>query len=83
MSNTGVVNASPVIVLARVGQLRLLEALGSGPILPEAVVTEIMAGPPDDPDRVALGSGWGQRQSPVQMPNALLEWGLGAGETAV
>lgn len=83
MSSIWVVNASPVIVLAKVGQLRLLEVLGGGPILPDAVAAEIMCGPPDDPGRKALDAGWGQRRSPARVSAAVLEWGLGAGETSV
>ncbi|HPD32236.1 MAG TPA: DUF3368 domain-containing protein [Phycisphaerae bacterium] len=83
MSETWVVNASPVIALARIGQLRLLEELASPLLLPEAVAAEILAGPDDDPARAAVLSGWASRRSPAQVPDAVTEWGLGAGESAV
>jgi predicted nucleic acid-binding protein len=51
--------------------------------LPEAVANEILAGPASDPARQALQAGWGQRVSVQDIPADLLEWGLGAGETAV
>lgn len=51
--------------------------------MPEAVATEILAGPDDDPARAAVSSGWASRRSPAQVPDAVTEWGLGAGESAV
>lgn len=83
MSEVWVANASPVIVLAKVGYLELLRKLPEELLLPEAVVTEILAGPSSDPARQALENGWGLRASPKAIPSKLLEWGLGAGETAV
>ena len=83
MSNTWVVNASPVIVLAKIGQLHLLERLANPLLLPDAVAEELLAGPADDPARAAVIGVWGQRCSPNRMPEEILEWGLGAGESAV
>ena len=51
--------------------------------MPDAVVAEILAGPPSDPARQALQGGWGQTVACPHIPPRLLEWGLGAGETAV
>lgn len=78
-----VVNASPVITLAKIGQLRLLDALGGTVLLPNAVADELLAGPTHDPARIAVAARWGQRCSPTHVPDNVLEWGLGAGETAV
>ncbi len=83
MSEVWVANASPVIVLAKAGYLELLRKLPGELLLPEAVVTEILAGPPSDPARQALENGWGLRTAPKMIPSELLEWGLGPGETAV
>lgn len=83
MSEVWVANASPVIVLAKVGYLELLRKLPEELLLPEAVVTEILAGPSSDPARQALENGWGLRAAPKVIPHELLEWRLGAGETAV
>ena len=83
MAETWVVNASPVIVLAKAGRLRLIDDLCDAVLLPSAVVNELVAGPPDDPARLAVAAGWGRRVSPRQCPSSLVEWGLGAGETAV
>lgn len=83
MSDVWVLNASPIITLAKVGQLPLLERLTSQVLVPDAVVAEILAGPATDPARDALAGGWGTRMSPTNIPPILLAWGLGAGETAV
>jgi predicted nucleic acid-binding protein len=78
-----IVNASPVITLAKIGQLRLLEELAAELVMPEAVAGEILAGPGDDPARKQVAAGWGAKASAARVPDAVLEWGLGAGESAV
>ncbi len=83
MSEIWVVNASPVIVLAKTGHLQLLERLPSELLLPVPVAVEIQSGPTSDPARQAVEDGWGVRVTPSHTPSELLEWGLGAGETAV
>jgi predicted nucleic acid-binding protein len=83
VSDVWVVNASPVIVLAKAGFLRLLEELPTELLLPDAVAAEILVGPVDDPARKAVENGWGARVSPKTIPAEILEWGLGPGETAV
>ena len=82
MSDIWVVNASPIITLAKAGYLHLLDQLASI-LVPEAVVREISAGPDSDPARRALAEGWGARSTPRAIPESVLEWGLGAGESAV
>jgi len=42
-----------------------------------------LAGPSSDPARLALEAGWGKRATPQDIPQSLIEWGLGSGETAV
>ncbi len=49
-----VVDASPLIVLARIGRLELL---GTAIVLPAAVVAEVLVGPEDDAARRAIESG--------------------------
>jgi predicted nucleic acid-binding protein len=83
VSNVWVVNASPVIALAKVGRLHLLHDLCQELLVPEAVITEILAGPPSDPARRAVESGWGVRVAVDHIAPDLLEWGLGTGESAV
>ncbi|MBW8879114.1 MAG: DUF3368 domain-containing protein [Acidobacteria bacterium] len=83
MSETWIVNASPIISLAKAGYLDLLDKLAAHAIVPDAVASEVLAGLPSDPARKALESGWGGRASPREIPEKVLEWGLGAGESAV
>ncbi len=83
MSDVWVVNASPVIALAKIERLHLLGDLCRELLIPEAVAAEILAGPPSDPARQALERGWEPTAAVGQIAPELLEWGLGAGETAV
>jgi len=78
-----VLNASPVIVLARIGQEKLLLELADQVVIPRTVAAEIQAGPAEDQARQALEAG---RFVIVDVPApsaTLLAWDLGAGETAV
>ncbi|TMB88174.1 MAG: hypothetical protein E6J45_11680 [Chloroflexi bacterium] len=59
MAETWVVNASPLIVLAKAGRLGLTGDLCSAILLPDAVAHELLAGPADDPARLAVLAGWG------------------------
>jgi hypothetical protein len=54
MSIRWVLNASPVICLARAGYERLLIDLPEQALLPVAVAEEIQAGPSNDPGRRVL-----------------------------
>lgn len=83
MSETWILNASPVITMAKAGYLQIFDHLAETLLIPEAVAQEIMEAPASDPARKALESGWGRRASPGQIPPTILEWGLGHGESAV
>ena len=83
MAEVWIANASPIIVLAKAGHLDLLPKLAGELWVPDAVVAEVLAGPPSDPARQALEAGEGKRASAKIIPPNLLEWSLGAGETAV
>jgi predicted nucleic acid-binding protein len=82
-AETWIFNASPLIALAKVDCLHLPEKLASEIIVPEAVRREILLGPAEDPARLALEEGWGLEASVASIPEGILEWGLGAGESAV
>jgi predicted nucleic acid-binding protein len=82
VSETWIVNASPLILLAKVGQLDLLARMANI-LVPAAVRAEILAGPVDDPARQAIEAGWGGEVTVSSTPGEVLEWGLGAGETEV
>ena len=82
MTNRWVVNASPLIVLAKIDSLHLLTELADEIVVPRAVVTEINAGPADDPARLFFDSNPLSIVSVVGEP-MVLAWDLGSGETAV
>ena len=83
MSSVWVVNASPLISLARIGHLALLEAPARRLQVPEAVAREVLAGPATDPARQALEGGFGGTPTSTAIDLRVVEWGLGAGETSV
>jgi len=45
VSDKWVINASPIILLAKVGEIELLSRLAGTLVVPNAVVTEIEEGP--------------------------------------
>lgn len=83
MSERWILNASPLIVLARVGQTRLFTALAERVMVPSAVAAEIDAGPDDDPARAILQARHFEIIAAPPAAPELLNWDLGAGETAV
>lgn len=82
MTERWVLNASPLIVLARVGQEHLFHTLADEVVIPRAVAVEIEAGPANDPARQVLAGGHFTIVEVVPVPE-ILAWDLGAGETAV
>lgn len=78
-----VVNASPVIAPARVGQVELLLRLPASVVIPQEVAEELTRAPEGDPARCAVESGLFPIVATAVPPPALLAWDLGAGETAV
>ncbi len=70
-------------MLAKVGQLSLLELLATEVVVPVAVADEILAGDAADPARRALEAGFGSRAAIAELPDQIVEWSLGAGEASV
>lgn len=84
MKNSWVVNASPLILLAKVGRVHFLLDLTETLVIPASVATEIEAGSASDPAVLWLrseGASWVQTDLPVEP--AIAAWDLGNGETAV
>ena len=77
-----VVNASPVICLAKAGFLDLLLKLPDEKIIPGTVMEEIHAGQTGDPAQAALSSGMFTVMEVPAKPE-ILAWDLGKGESAV
>jgi predicted nucleic acid-binding protein len=79
-----VVNASPVILLADVGHVKLLTTLCPTLVIPETVAKEIHAGPYEDTAQRWLNSAGQKYIHPVQSTDVTIAgWDLGAGESAV
>lgn len=82
--SSAVCDASPLIVLAKAGWLALLPKLFTPVYVPDAVVNEIMDGPPGNAMRQALpGIDWLQRIAVNPPLSPLSMWQLGRGESEV
>jgi len=77
-----VLNASPLIVLAHIGQEHLFQALADEVVILRAVVEEIEAGPAGDPARRVVAGGQFPVVDIAPSPE-ILTWDLGTGETVV
>ncbi len=78
-----VVDAAPLISLAKVGRLDVLTAGSRIMLVTDTVAREVQAGADADPARLALQSGWGTRHADVPVAADLAAWHLDAGEEAV
>ena len=84
MSEQAVVNASPVIYLARTAYLHLLQLAAPEVLIPRAVAIEIKARGPSDPAARALADNpWLHQVEESRIPEEVLVWDLGPGESAV
>ena len=84
MARSWVVNTSPLILLAKIGQISLLSRLSGELIIPAGVVAEIYEGPEDDTARDWIASeGAIFIRDAGQIPLAIASWDLGKGESEV
>jgi len=84
MPEKWVVNASPVIVLARINHLFLLQRLAKEIVVPAGVAKEIAQGPGDDPAREWLrADGQALVREVEVVPPVIIAWNLGLGESEV
>ncbi len=84
MPGPAVVNASPLILLAKAGRLELLNALGRDLIVPDAVLEELQAKGSDDPVVQSVKNApWLRVASVPPAQRSVAAWRLGAGESAV
>ena len=77
-----VVNASPLILLAKIGRVELLRDLCRSVSVPEGVVSEITAEPDDPACRAIRDCRWLRRVT-VCVPDSIKAWDLGRGESDV
>ena len=79
-----IVNTSPLILLAKVGELNLLRAGVPEIIVPDAVLREVSARGPADPVFQGIPRlAWLKIVPTPPTPAQVLVWDLGAGESAV
>lgn len=84
VTDVPVVNASPLIYLARAGMFDLLLEAGPKLVVPDSVVNELEARGPTDPAVLAIASAaWLERVRDPQISAAILAWDLGPGESSV
>ena len=78
-----IVDASPLILLGKIGRLDLLRVGGSEVVVP-AVLEEVGGHEPDDAaaQEIVLTS-WVRIAPSAPIPSSVQAWDLGAGETAV
>lgn len=83
-SRPWVVNASPLIVLGKIGRLDLLEMLAASIAVPRSVIGEIAAGADGDPGSVETLAWAGARAvADVPLAPSVAHWDLGTGESQV
>jgi predicted nucleic acid-binding protein len=79
-----VANASPLILLGRIGRLDLMERLAPEIIVPDAVIAEIRAGELKDATAItALRWAESRRVADAIVPATVERWDLGSGESQV
>lgn len=83
MTERWVINASPLIVLARIGREDFLFSVTDHVVVPRAVALEIEAGPADDRSKQLVTAGRFRIVDTPLPPSELSAWDLGPGETAV
>lgn len=78
-----VINASPLISLFRAGLHPLLPLLFPDLVVPDAVWAEVVSHTHDDPATQGLPEADWAKKLATPISQDVMEWGLGAGETAV
>jgi len=79
-----VVNASPLIFLAKINQLSLIKKLSDKTVIPRAVAAEILRGPESDPARQWLQThGSDHLVELASIQSIITAWDLGQGEAEV
>lgn len=84
MNKPAVINASPLIFFSRGQQMELLRHFAGRILVPEPVADEILMKGAADITAKALDSASWLEIVPVKpIPEKILEWGLGPGESSV
>lgn len=84
MAERAIINASPLIFFSRSGHLALLQAFASEVWVPQPVAKEILQRCAHDVTaRTIEHTAWLRIQPTPPIPQRVLEWRLGAGESSV
>lgn len=85
MPDVLIVNASPLIFLGNAGRIDLLRATGASRIIvPEPVFDEVISGGhADKAARAVSEAAWLEKRSSPAIPESVVAWDLGAGESSV
>lgn len=84
LTNPVIINASPLIFLARSRHIHLLQHMNRPILIPQPVVQEIRFRGPHDPTvRTLNETTWLEVTSVPAIPGEILAWDLGAGESSV
>lgn len=85
MPDVLIVNASPLIFLGNAGRIDLLRAIGANRIIvPEPVFDEVTAGGhADKAARAVSAAAWLEKRASPAVPESVVAWDLGAGESSV
>jgi predicted nucleic acid-binding protein len=83
MSERWVLNASPLIVFGKIGQLDLFGQVAEEIVVPRGVAQEILVGPENDAARLAIEGNKFLLVDAQEPTPELAAWDLGLGETAV
>src|SRR5437763_16762434 len=83
MFETAVIDASPLIILAKCDLLPLLRDIARQIVVPPAVMLEVAAGAENDPGRRALNELGIDQTGPVVIDERVAAHGMDAGETVV
>jgi predicted nucleic acid-binding protein len=84
VNKAAVINASPLIIMSRGGQIALLRCFADKIIVPKPVANEISARGTDDiTARTVSETSWIHIDSITVIPEIIAVWGLGIGESSV
>ena len=84
MTDAWVINASPIILYARIGKLDVIERLAPKVIVPVTVIEEVQSGLQKDSTAKEAITWALQHQRPdISIPSTVERWDLGPGESQV
>ena len=84
MIEKAIANASPLILLSRAGHEALFKIVADVILVPEPVALEIRARGEKDPTAgFLLSTSWVSIVPAISVPDTIIEWGLGRGESSV